>query len=135
MNIKIKLSVVVFLFISVACNSNPPLNQQEKSAIKVVAPQEFSEMSKNQIIIDIRTPDEYHSGYIEGAVNINYFDSDFIEKISKLDKSAPLYLYCRSGNRTSSASAKLAKLGFVEIIDLQGGILNWNSENLQTIKK
>ena len=135
MNLKIKMSfVALLLFFSVACNSKPPLNEQEKSAIKEVAPQEFLEMSKNQTIIDVRTPGEFQSGYIEGAVNINYFDSNFIEKINALDKSKPVYLYCKSGNRSSSASAQLAKLGFVEVVDLQGGIMNWHRENLQ-IKK
>ncbi len=132
MNLKIEMSfVALLLFFSVACNQKPPLNEQEKSAIKEAAPKEFLEMSKNQTIVDIRTPGEFQSGYIEGAVNINYFDSDFMEKIGTLDKSKPVYLYCRSGSRSSSASAKLAKLGFVEIIDLQGGMINWTRGNFQ----
>ena len=91
MNLKIKMSfIALLLFFSVTFNSKPPLNEQEKSAIKEVAPQEFLEMSKNQTIIDVRTPGEFQSGYIEGAVNINYFDSNFIEKIILHIASKPI---------------------------------------------
>jgi len=135
MNIKLKLGVVLWvLFISLSCNTKPPLNEQEKSAIHVVKPTEFKEKSKNQVIIDIRTPQEFSQGHIEGAININYFDHSFMEQIGKYDKSKPIFLYCRSGNRTSSAAAKIAKLGFEEVYDLQGGIMSWSKENLQIIK-
>ena len=75
-------------------------------------PIEFNEKSVNQVIIDIRTPQEFSQGHIEGAININYFDSSFLNQIGQYDKSKPVFLYCRSGNRTSSAAAKIAKLGF-----------------------
>lgn len=135
MNIKLKLGVVLWvLFISLGCNSKPPLNEQEKSAIHVVMPTEFKEKSINQVIIDIRTPQEFSQGHIEGAININYYDHSFMEQIGKYDKSKPIFLYCRSGNRTSSAAAKIAKVGFEEVYDLQGGIMSWSRENLEIIK-
>jgi rhodanese-related sulfurtransferase len=134
-NMKLKLGIIlVVLFISVGCNSKPPLNEQEKAAIHIVKPTEFKEKSVNQILIDIRTPQEFNQGHIEGAININYFDRSFIEEIGKYDRSKPIFLYCRSGNRTSSAAAKVAKLGFNEVYDLQGGIMNWSKENLQITK-
>ncbi len=135
MNIKSKLGIVLaVLFLSVSCNSKPALNEQEKSAIHVVSPTEFKEKSSDQLIIDIRTPQEFSEGHIKGAVNINLFDSTFLDQIGKYDKSIPIFLYCRSGNRTSSASAQLSKMGFVEIYDLKGGILNWARENFETIR-
>lgn len=135
MNIKLKLGVFLgVLFISLGCNSKPPLNEQEKSAIHVVKPTEFKEKSINQVIIDIRTPQEFSQGHIEGAININYYDHSFMEQIGKYDKSKPIFLYCRSGNRTSSATAKIAKVGFEEVYDLQGGIMSWSRENLQIVK-
>lgn len=135
MNIKLKLGVVLWvLFISIGCNSKPPLNEHQKSAIHVVKPTEFKEKSINQVIIDIRTPQEFSQGHIEGAININYYDHSFMEQIGKYDKSKPIFLYCRSGNRTSSAAAKIAKVGFEEVYDLQGGIMSWSRENLEIIK-
>lgn len=135
MNINLKLGLVLFvLFISLGCNSKPPLNEQEKSAIHLVNPTQFKEKSINQIIIDIRTPQEFNQGHIEGAININYFDHTFIEQIGKFDKAKPIFLYCRSGNRTSSAREKVAKLGFGEVYDLEGGVMNWTRNNFQTIR-
>ena len=135
MNLKLKLGVLVLMvFTSIGCNSKPPLNQQEKSAIHVVSPAEFKEKLVGQVLVDIRTPQEFSQGYIEGSVNVNLFDANFLTEMAKFDKTKPIFLYCRSGNRTSSAAAKLAKEGFLEIYDLQGGISNWVNSNYQIHK-
>lgn len=73
-------------------------------------------------LIDVRTPAEYSAGHFEGAINVNFFDRDFVIQMEAYDKEAPLYLYCRSGMRSFSAAKKLAKAGFKEIYDLKGGI-------------
>lgn len=76
-------------------------------------------------ILDIRTPEEYAEGHIPGAVNINFYDNDFKDRVEKqLPKNAPVALYCRSGHRSAEASAILSPLGY-SIDDLEGGILAW----------
>lgn len=136
MKTTLKLSLLIFISIlNINCNNN----QKEKSnkqlgEIKQVTPIEFKEQSKNQTIVDIRTPQEFAQGHIEGAININYFDKSFLEQVSKFDKNKSIYIYCRSGNRTSSASKKMQDLGFEEIIDLQGGIMNWSNNKLEIVK-
>ena len=129
MSIKIKLVVLLLLsVVQIDCkNQGDSTNQVNK--IEIIDPATFKEKSIDQTIIDIRTPGEYNQGYIEGAININYFDKDFLNKISELDKTKPVFIYCRSGNRTSSASKKIANLGFEKVYDLQGGILNWSKKN------
>jgi phage shock protein E len=77
-------------------------------------------------LIDVRTPQEYKSGYIQAAKNIDVNSSDFIAKMSKQDKSKPVYLYCRSGMRSAKASKLLVKMGFEEIFDLKGGYMAWS---------
>jgi len=99
--------------------------QTNTGEVHIINPDEFKEKSVNHSIVDIRTPFEFKRGYIKGAENINYYSKDFLEQMSKFDKNEPIYIYCRSGNRSSSASRKLLKLGFKEIYDLRGGILNW----------
>ena len=79
----------------------------------------------NAVLVDVRTNDEYNSGYIENSINIDYFSDDFSENVEKLDKNIPIVLYCRSGKRSSKSANKLSKLGFKEIYNLQGGILDW----------
>ena len=78
-------------------------------------------------VIDVRTPGEFAQGHIQGAVNIDVEDAAFATNIGKLPKNKPYFVYCRSGNRSGVATAKMADLGFTEIYDLQGGITQWQS--------
>lgn len=84
---------------------------------------------KNIQLIDVRTPEEYQQGHIKNAKNINIYDPNFEKDIQKLDKSKPVYIYCRSGNRSRSAAQVLSSNGFKTIYDLQGGITSWQSAN------
>ena len=77
-------------------------------------------------ILDVRTPEEYTSGHIENADNINWNSDSFIAKTDKYDKSKPVFVYCMSGGRSRQASDKLHELGFTEVYDLEGGIMKWN---------
>ena len=116
MKTTLKLSILVLVTIlSMSCNTK---SQSQSDAIKVLTPTEFKEKSVNQTIIDIRTPQEFSEGHIEGAININYFDDNFLDQIAKYDKNQPIFIYCRSGNRTESASKKAVDFGFKEIYDI-----------------
>lgn len=78
-------------------------------------------------LVDVRTPQEYKAGYIQNAINIDYFDAlNFSLKFEKLNKDKPIYLYCRSGSRSQKAANKLVEMGFKEIYDLKGGYMNWH---------
>lgn len=127
----LKLSLMLFFTLSVvACNNKKPSKTVTQfGEINVITPADFKEKSKNQTIVDIRTPQEFAEGYIEGAVNINLFDKNFLVQMAQFDKSKPIFIYCRSGNRTSSASKKLSESGFKQVYDLQGGIVNWSRSN------
>ncbi|NLP57459.1 rhodanese-like domain-containing protein [Lutibacter sp. B1] len=135
MKIKIKLSFLLFISVlAVSCNNAQQSKLIEEGVVKIVTPVEFKEKSTNQLIVDIRTPREFVQGHIEGAININYFDKNFSEQFSKFDTSKPVFIYCKSGNRTSSASTKISNLGFTQIYDLQGGVNNWIKNRNQIIK-
>jgi phage shock protein E len=75
----------------------------------------------NMTIIDIRTPQEYASGHIDGAINIDFYATDFTQQLEKLDKVAPYSIYCRSGSRSGKALGIMKDLGFHDVVDLQGG--------------
>ena len=85
-------------------------------------------------LVDIRTPEEFALGYIEGAQNIDYYNPDFLSNINKLNKDKPLAIYCKSGGRTKDALKALAKEGFVKIIALSGGLLKWESEGFTLVE-
>ena len=76
-------------------------------------------------VVDVRTPDEYAQGNIEGSTNINYFGSDFESKLSTLDKSKPVLVYCAVGGRSGKAAKAMKKMGFTVVYDLKGGYNNW----------
>lgn len=115
-------------------NKNAATNSNLQAKIYYLTPSEFKEKSINHVIVDIRTPQEFNQGHIEKAININFYQRDFLDQISKLDKSEPIFIYCRTGSRTSSAAKRISNLGFVEVNDLKGGIINWIRNNNQIIK-
>lgn len=70
------------------------------------------------VIIDVRTPEEFELGHLEGAVLINFKDSSFDAKIAELDPNAEYIVYCRSGNRSAQAAARMREAGIGNIVDL-----------------
>ena len=85
------------------------------------------EESEGYILLDVRTKEEYESGYIPGAINIPLSDINENVVSSLPDKSQMILVYCRSGNRSRQASDKLSKLGYTNIIEI-GGINSWKGE-------
>lgn len=85
--------------------------------------------TKNPQIIDVRTASEFGGGHLIAAKNINVKEADFEQKIQTLDKSQPVFVYCLSGGRSKTAHEIMAKNGFTNIIELEGGYLKWSSEN------
>jgi rhodanese-related sulfurtransferase len=79
----------------------------------------------NTVIIDVRTPQEFAEGHIEGAMNIDFYDNHFENKINAIDKSKTILVYCKSGKRSGKAATILAKNKFKNVYDLSGGITNW----------
>ena len=84
-------------------------------------------------LIDIRTPEEYLSGHIEGAVNINYHDEEFVDNLDKLDKNKTYLIYCRTGRRTADTFNVMKKLKFKKVYRIQGEIVRWKAEGLPLI--
>jgi rhodanese-related sulfurtransferase len=81
-------------------------------------------------ILDVRTHDEYQTGHVEGAINIDYNSDTFRDMLEVLDRSGEYLVYCRSGNRSSGAVKIMEELGFTMIYHMVGGIIDWNSEGL-----
>tara|TARA_Y100000746_G_scaffold216249_1_gene211034 strand:+ start:337 stop:741 length:405 start_codon:yes stop_codon:yes gene_type:complete len=114
--------LVAFTIFSCSLINNESINQMNSDELI-----EFIELN-DAILVDVRTEDEYNSGYIENSLNIDYFSNEFSVNADKLDKNTPIILYCRSGNRSSMSANKISKLGFNEIYNLEGGILEWIKE-------
>lgn len=91
--------------------------------------------SKDIQLVDVRTPQEFNSGFIGNALNIDYYSSTFEEDIKKLDKKKPIILYCKSGRRSLNGSEKLEAIGFIKVYNLLGGIDQWKKNGLSINKK
>lgn len=119
---------VVFIYFNIIFKNNvKPRAYMAKDLSAKEAAKEIRE--KKPVIIDVTTPAEFKSGHIEGAVNMNIF-SDFQGSVSGLDKSKTYFVYCRSGNRSRMAVSIMEKLGFKDILHLEGGIIEWKDEGL-----
>ena len=82
--------------------------------------------SKDALVFDVRTTEEFNLGHIKGSINIDFYDEKlFVKFFKKINKTKPIYIYCRSGNRSKKSSEILKKIGFVKVYDLLGGYKNW----------
>lgn len=90
---------------------------------------------ENVVLVDVREPDEFRSGYIKGAKHIPLGSLSTKLDELKQHEGRQILLYCRSGNRSSAAANTLVKAGFTDVGHLAGGITAWQSENFPVTKK
>ena len=76
---------------------------------------EDSATSAAQTIIDVRTPQEFAAGHLDGAINIDIYNANFADEIGKLDKAGSYVLYCRSGSRAGQALTFMQDQGFTDV--------------------
>ena len=103
-------------------------NKEVSDKIEILDPKAYSQAitDKKVQLVDVRTEEEFISGHIDKAVNIDMFNAtNFIKACEKMDKDKPVYLYCRSGARSQKAARKLIDMGFEKVYDLKGGFMRW----------
>ncbi|MCX2744057.1 rhodanese-like domain-containing protein [Mangrovivirga sp. M17] len=98
-----------------------------KTKYKNVPATEFRKLmeKENTVLIDVRTRDEFKSGALPNALNYDFLSGEFASKISQLDKDKTYLIYCRSGARSANACRMLEREGFVNLYNLQGGIISY----------
>ena len=105
-------------------------NASSESSYQQISQEEAKEMMDTQevIILDVREQDEYDSGHIPGAVllPVGTIDEETAAEVIP-DKDSTVLVYCRSGNRSKTASSALAELGYTNIYEF-GGINTWPYE-------
>ena len=99
----------------------------EYTSITMEDAKEIFQEKGDFLIVDVRRADEFAEGHIPGAINIANEDIVSSEPAELPDKDQVIYVYCRSGNRSKQASAKLAAMGYTNIVEF-GGILDWTGE-------
>ena len=104
--------------------------KDENTTYKQISQEDAKEMmdAEDVIILDVREQDKYDSGHIPGAVllPVGTIDEDTAASVIP-EKDSIVLVYCRSGNRSKTASAALAELGYTQIYEF-GGIQDWPYE-------
>ena len=117
------LAMVVLLLVT-ACSSG-----SDTATIELVSPADAAQVIEDDpaglVVLDIRTPEEFNEARLADSVNVDFYDADFADQLDALDKDDPYVMYCRSGNRSSEAIKTMKDLGFVEVYEIDGGIVNW----------
>jgi rhodanese-related sulfurtransferase len=128
---RVLILLIAVTLVTYSCKEGNASNE-----IQVVTPEEMQELSELEDVqlLDVRTPEEYKEGYIADFQNIDYLSPSFEKEIEKLDKSKPVIVYCKSGNRSGKCAAKMKEKGFIKVYDLDGGIAKWkfNGYDLKT---
>jgi rhodanese-related sulfurtransferase len=75
-------------------------------------------VASGAVLIDVRTPEEFAGGHLDGALNIDVQSADFDARITELDPAGTYLIYCRSGNRSAAAIETMEGLGFTNLSDL-----------------
>ncbi len=89
------------------------------------------EKDSNIQLIDVRTAEEFSTGHIAKAGNYCLTNDELKQKMTNLDKDKPVYVYCKSGGRSSKASRLLVENGFKHVYDISGGITAWEGDGLE----
>jgi rhodanese-related sulfurtransferase len=77
-------------------------------------------MTTGTTIIDVRTPDEFALGHLDGAINVDWEGATFATDVSALDPVGTYIVYCRSGNRAGHAKTAMEGMGFTDLTNAGG---------------
>lgn len=129
MNIALIAAAALAMTLSVSGCSSADSNESlpsEQGPVRVSVDEFASVIAEpGVVIVDVRTPEEFASGHIAGAVNIPVENADFIDQVSQLDPAVTYAVYCRSGNRSQPAVAGMQSAGLNAIFELESGTVGW----------
>ena len=109
------ISLIIGILLLTACGG---------VSYKTITENEATSLIENDaIVIDVRTIDEYNTGHIKDSINIP------VDSISSVnyDKDAVIIVYCASGMRSATAAKTLVDLGYMNVYNLDGGLINWGA--------
>ena len=119
------IAALVFLFALSGCGA-----EKEGSVYMNINAEKAKEMMENLeefVLLDARTEEEFFEGHIPGAIVIPHDEVLKRAEAEIPEKDVPVFVYCRSGNRSKTASKALVSLGYSEVYEF-GGIIDWPYE-------
>ena len=86
-------------------------------------------------LLDVRTADEWETGYLKGAKRATFGEKDFLAQAkAAADPKKPVLVYCRSGKRTVKAAKELRDAGFTSVLEMEGGLIEWEKAGKPLVK-
>ena len=117
----VELRLLSIFFIS--CGNSQEINTITTTELKVLLAKESIQL------LDVRTSKEIEKGFIKTAIFADFYNDNFYaDATKKLDKNKPVYLYCRTGNRSGKATKILQEKGY-KVYNVLGGFTKWKQEN------
>jgi rhodanese-related sulfurtransferase len=142
------IAIVAGFAVLTACGSDEPAADTDTGSevtTGVAVPAGFSTVTADDaaailadapddlVVLDVRTPEEYAEGHLEGALLVDFYDPDFADQLAELDPDVPYLVYCRSGNRSGQTLPLMQQLGFGSASDIGGGIIAWADAGLPIV--
>ena len=124
---KTLLATLLLLLPTLMLAADPAKHVKADEAAKIIADGKVA-------VIDVRTPDEFKDGHIQGAKNIDIMSTDFEAQLGKLDKTQPTLVHCQAGGRSTRALPIFEKLGFTNLIHLDEGFGGWATAGKPVVK-
>lgn len=122
-------TLLVLILIAILVYLYPKLRGGRSSSFQNVSVQNLAELAETErFVLDVRESWEYEEGHVPGAVLIPL--GQLSARISELPADEPIYVICRSGNRSLQASTILQKAGVTDVRNVQGGTLAWQRAGL-----
>ena len=130
------IKFAIYLIVMTTCAMRASSCTNNDNIVSVSAPEFKKEIKSDSVqLVDVRTPQEYAEGHIDGALNINVQSDDFKELAQReLSKDSTVLVYCRSGRRSLDAAEMLTRLGY-NVVNLKGGIIEWKEDGLPLVSE
>ena len=107
------------------------------SGFKDIGVEEFAKLAtdKKNVVLDVRTPEEFAAAHIAGAINLDVNSPDFEKKVAALDKEKVYLVHCAAGRRSARACEEMTKLNFSKLYNLTPGFKGWQKAGKPVEKK
>ena len=128
-------TLLIWLFGASVC-----LAAADTAAVQAISPRQFKALldrhrgDPDVVLLDVRTPSEFRDGHIHGALLLDYYSSDYVERLKALDREKTYLIYCRSGNRSAKSLTLFEKLGFRRAYHLDTGVIGGSREKYPLVR-